>query len=37
MADFTIVLIGTGGVGKSAITLQYIQNQFQAAYGIFDS
>ncbi|KAJ3440312.1 ras gtpase-related [Anaeramoeba flamelloides] len=30
--DFTIVVIGAGGVGKSAITIQFLQNYFVIEY-----
>jgi small GTP-binding protein len=32
METYKIVVLGTGGVGKSAMTLQLVQNQFVAVY-----
>jgi GTPase KRas protein len=28
MSEFKLVIVGGGGVGKSALTIQFIQNQF---------
>ena len=30
--EYKIVIVGGGGVGKSAITLQFISNQFMQEY-----
>ena len=32
MSEFKVVVIGSGGVGKSALTIQYIQNHFVEEY-----
>ena len=32
MKEFRVVVLGAGGVGKSAITLRYIQGLFVARY-----
>mmetsp|Transcript_1486 Transcript_1486/g.1896 ORF Transcript_1486/g.1896 Transcript_1486/m.1896 type:complete len:86 (-) Transcript_1486:463-720(-) len=32
MSEFKVVVIGSGGVGKSALTIQYIQNHFVDEY-----
>lgn len=32
MEKFKVIILGSGGVGKSAITIQLVQNRFVAAY-----
>ncbi len=33
--EHKLVIVGGGGVGKSALTIQFIQNHFIIEYGIF--
>ena len=32
MTDYKIVIVGEGGVGKSALTIQFLQNEFLEDY-----
>lgn len=33
--EYKVVVVGGGGVGKSAITIQFIQQHFIDEYGMF--